>query len=99
MSPTRTGTRRWRSLRLEVFHEAGWTCEKCGRAGALECDHIRPRRKGGPAWERRNLQALCRGCHIRKTRGENTSPDNLAWRSYLEELAKTTTQGVKYDGH
>ena len=92
MSGTRTGTRRWRSLRLEVFHEAGWTCERCGRRGALECDHVQPVKNGGSQWERRNLQALCRDCHIRKTREENTSPENLAWRSYLEELPKTTTK-------
>ena len=90
MSGTRTGTRRWRSLRLEVFHEAGWTCERCGRRGALECDHVQPVKNGGSQWERRNLQALCRDCHIRKTREENTSPENLAWRSYLAELAELT---------
>ena len=90
MSGTRTGTRRWRSLRLEVFHEAGWTCERCGKRGALELDHVVPVRAGGAQWDRSNLAALCRDCHIRKTREENMSPENLAWRSYLAELAELT---------
>ena len=90
--PTRTGTKRWRQLRLEVFYEAGWKCEKCGKRGALELDHVVAVRSGGAQWDRSNLAALCRSCHILKTKRENISPDNLAWRSYLEELAKTTTR-------
>ena len=93
MSPTRTGTRRWRSLRLEVFHEAGWTCERCGRRGALECDHVQPVKNGGSQWERRNLQALCRDPAISGKLGRRTRlPRIMAWISYLEELAKTTTR-------
>ena len=56
----------------------GWKCSMrrggrvsgVGDVGALECDHIQPVKNGGSQWERRNLQALCRSCHIRKTREE-----------------------------
>ena len=33
-----------------------------------------------------NLQSLCRGCHIEKTRIENRGvehPEKLAWREYM----------------
>ena len=87
---SRTGKKRWRRLRLQVFHEVGWRCEKCGKTGALECDHIQPLRAGGEMWSRSNLQALCRDCHIRKTGNEHSSPETLAWREYLTELAGAT---------
>lgn len=38
---------------------------------ATEVDHIIPRSKGGTdIWE--NLQALCKSCHSKKTRRENS---------------------------
>ena len=43
-------------------------------------------------WDRDNLQAICRSCHIEKTRRENSSPETLEWRAYLAELAETTTR-------
>ena len=78
---------------MQVFNEAGWRCEKCGKAGALECDHVKALKDGGSQWRRSNLAALCRSCHIEKTKREKTSPENLAWRSYLEELAELTGKG------
>ena len=82
---------RWRRLRLQVFEAAGYRCRKCGGAGRLECDHIRPLHRGGDPWAMDNLQALCRGCHIAKTRAERLArqetPLRRAWRALVEELA------------
>ena len=46
----------------------------------------------GSQWDRVESckRLCCRNCHIRKTREENMSPENLAWRSYLAELAELT---------
>ena len=85
---------RWRRLRMQVFHDAGWRCEKCGKPGALECDHVIPVAKGGEKWDRDNLQTLCRSCHMAKTAKENMTGDRLAWRSYLESLAAVTTKAA-----
>ena len=37
---------------------------------ATDVDHIIAVRDGGHLFDRRNLQALCRSCHSRKTAGE-----------------------------
>ena len=58
----RTG-RAWRRIRRAVLDRAGWRCERCGKAGRLECHHIVPHAAGGGE-EMSNLQALCRGCHF-----------------------------------
>ena len=81
--------RRWRQLRCPVRQRAAWRCERCGRAGRLEVDHKTPLRDGGALYDLDNLQALCRGCHIEKTRGENAARRNtpapvLAWRELVE---------------
>ena len=78
-------TRRWRAVRRAVFERDGWRCVACGRPGALECDHITPlqREPGQDPWAWDGLQTLCRDCHIKKTRRENTKesgPKALAWR-------------------
>ena len=65
--------------------KARWRCRSCGKAGRMEVDHVVPVQRGGSdAME--NLQALCRSCHIRKTRRENRrelSPDEVRWRELL----------------
>ena len=52
----------------------------------MEVDHVIPEHLGGETWDPANLQALCRGCHIQKTRIENTvrtmSPEQRAWLDY-----------------
>ena len=68
--PYRAHRKRWAKVRVLTFNRAGWKCQNCGRRGALECDHIRPLWKDGDPWALEGLQALCRGCHIRKTRAE-----------------------------
>ena len=52
-------------------------------------DHIKPLRRGGEAYDLGNLQTLCRGCHIEKSRAESRrkpSPARAAWRCLVTEL-------------
>ena len=73
-----------------MLDKAGWRCQKCGRAGRLEVDHIQPLLQGGAVYDLANLQALCRyPCHSQKTRRENSrpiGPERLAWRAKLREI-------------
>ena len=82
---------RWRRLRLAVMSASGWRCALCPRS-AREVDHIVPLDRGGDPWALDNLQAICRGCHVRKTRAENRSsrevPGQAAWRALLREMAR-----------
>lgn len=75
----------WRGLRRRIFERDGWRCRTCGRAGRLECDHIKNWRDGGAFWEENNLQTLCRGCHIEKTRRE-VAARRQTWEERLEGL-------------
>ena len=63
-------SKRWRKLRLIVFARDGWRCVRCGKAGRLECDHIKPVSDGGSWFDMDNLRTLCRGCHIDLSRRE-----------------------------
>lgn len=62
---------RWQTLsRLHLAEKP--VCERCKLSGifraATEVDHIRPVRKfPGLAYERSNLQSLCKSCHSTKT--------------------------------
>ena len=41
---------------------------------------------GGSTWDEANLQALCVGCHVAKTRRENSAPlsqNQLDWQRFL----------------
>ena len=65
----------------------------CGRAGRLEVDHVIGRwRTGGDPYALTNLQTLCRGCHIAKTRAERSGrrgpapPEVAAWRDAVARL-------------
>lgn len=74
-------------LRLVIFERDGRRCRLCGRAGRLECDHIKPWRDGGAFWDPENLQALCRSCHFTKTaREKSVRAQSAAWRERLESL-------------
>ena len=83
--PACYSSRRWRRLRDWVFTRDRWRCRACGKAGRLECDHVRPIQQGGAQWDAANLQALCRGCHFAKTYRERhpagEHPDIRAWRA------------------
>ena len=83
----RPSRRPWGKVRLKVLDRDGWTCAKCGKAGRLEVDHIKPLEDGGSLYELSNLQSLCRSCHISKTRvermGKPTPQEVKEWRRYL----------------
>ena len=95
MSRKEYQTVRWRRLRRKVFERDGFRCQKCGKAGRLECDHRNPVRKlkdPEQFWEPSHLQALCRSCHIQKTRVENRAaneeknPQKAEWQKFVSEL-------------
>ena len=79
-------SRRWQHVRKLALDRDGYRCRKCGKAGRLEVDHVRPMERGGQPYQFGNLQTLCRGCHIDKTRGERARPipGQLAWRQALK---------------
>ena len=60
----------WQIIRREIFKRDGWRCVSCGKAGRLECDHIREITKAKDWFDSDNLQSLCRSCHIAKSRKE-----------------------------
>ena len=85
----RLNNRRWERVRRAVFKRDGYRCQSCGRAGRLECDHVVPLHHGGERYALANLQSLCRGCHVAKTRSENATwsdPEREAWRAFVREL-------------
>jgi len=59
---------RWRALRAGVL--AAQPVCTCG-APTTQVDHVRAVRDGGAALDLRNLEALCKPCHSRKTLREN----------------------------
>ncbi len=67
-------TQRWRRLRLLHLRESP-LCVHCERRGntsaANEVDHIVAIERGGAAFDRDNLQSLCKTCHSRKTAGDD----------------------------
>lgn len=80
MKPKRMKARLWWAVRRRVLERDGFRCRKCGRAGRLEVDHIRPLHHHGDD-SLDNLQTLCRGCHIDKTAAENSrTPGQVEWR-------------------
>lgn len=61
-------TRDWRRLSKQVRCEEP-NCRQCG-APSFATDHIIAIADDGPIWDRANLQALCRSCHMRKSERE-----------------------------
>lgn len=69
---------RWQTIRREVYARQEGRCAGCGvdLDGKYEVDHVRPRSEFRvPSSESRvqasateNLQAVCRECHLAKTR-------------------------------
>lgn len=74
-------TAAWQRVRREVLERDGYRCTRCGRAGRLEVDHIRPVYAGGSD-DLDNLRTLCRGCHIDRHRRKRT-PTERAWARHL----------------
>ena len=91
---------RWAAVRLVVFHRDGYRCRSCHKSGRLECDHVTPLvdRPDQDAYDPENLQTLCRGCHITKTRRERAererrrpvAPAVAEWR----RLVAATIEGT-----
>ena len=89
---TRLNSRRWARVRRQALGAAGWRCAACGDYGN-EVDHIVPLERGGAPFDAGNLQALCRRCHIEKTRREaaeagRTTPGRAAWHALVERIVK-----------
>ena len=81
--------KRWGAVRRLALVRDGYRCVKCNKAGRLEVDHVKPLSKGGDPWNMDNLQTLCRGCHIAKTRSEQPkqpSPAVTKWGKLVEDL-------------
>ena len=84
--------RRWATVRRTVFERGNFRCVMCGRAGRMEADHI-VRMEDDPGqdpYDPNGLQALCRACHVEKTRRENRrepTPAEAAWRVLVNELS------------
>ena len=76
---------KWERVRRRELVRAGWRCESCGKAGALEVHHRRPLHRGGDPWASDNLRVLCRGCHIRIHARQLSEPE-LAWRDLVREM-------------
>ena len=89
----RIGNRALERWARAVKDRAGWRCQHCGKAGKLEADHIVPLDRGGAALDLANGQALCRACHLIKTRSENAPdsvlPGRAEWRERVVELTHT----------
>jgi 5-methylcytosine-specific restriction protein A len=63
----------WTKLRTRILQRDQYRCQACKRAGTLtpaqDVDHIIRKEDGGTD-DPRNLQSLCRPCHIAKTAAE-----------------------------
>ena len=86
-----TRTARWKVLRMAILERDGFACQHCGARGRLEVDHIKPVRTDPElSFEPGNLQALCPGCHTKKTRiecGHAPLPDDRqSWRGFVAAL-------------
>lgn len=69
-------SRRWRNVRKRVLaRDPVCVTPGCGQI-ATDVDHIRPIREGGALLDGSNLQALCHGCHTRKTVREGGGGSN-----------------------
>ena len=73
----------WERQRRQAFDRAGHRCQRCGRAGRLECHHRTPISQGG-ANELWNLEVMCRACHI-DTHRPQEPPDVAEWLSVVRE--------------
>ena len=58
-------TRYWNLVALQVKHDAGCRCEKCGHGGELVVHHPDYRWLGYDMYHIDALQCLCRDCHER----------------------------------
>ena len=80
---------KWRKVRLLVLDRDGWVCRRCGKL-AQEVDHILSLNLGGEIYDPLNCQALCKKCHLNKTRRENqikpTPAEVQEWRRFVNAM-------------
>lgn len=80
----------WQRIRERILDRDDYKCRTCNKpAWRLEVDHVVPLEFGGTN-DDANLQTLCSGCHIEKTRAErqrNTIPGRREWRRHLQEVS------------
>ena len=63
-----------KAWRTAVLKRAGFKCQGAGpHSGPLHADHITEIRDGGDPLDSMNGQALCQGCHNRKTAAAKAS--------------------------
>ena len=83
----RASSARWERTRIAVFVRDGYRCKRCGRAGALQCHHVREVASGGDFWDMANLETLCRDCH----RNHHAKPPDPAIEDWKVLLAAITS--------
>ena len=76
---------RWAQARKQALESAGWRCERCGHAGALEAHHRRPLHRGGAPYDPENLEVLCKPCHFAAHR-RPLSEAEKAWRRLVDRF-------------
>ena len=57
-------SQRWKELRARIFRERGEQCESCYSIGEIQLHHKRPVSLGGAIWDEKNLEIVCRQCHL-----------------------------------
>lgn len=80
----------WSFMRRYILVRDEFTCQQCGRQLTpyeLDIDHIIPISEGGHPFDPKNLQTLCKSCHITKTRMEKER-QQLKNSQELEKLKK-----------
>ena len=73
----------WKRARAAARERDGYRCRGCGKAGRLEVHHIQPLRRGGEPFDLKNLQTLCRRCHV-KAHARPMGPERAAWRELVD---------------
>ena len=59
----------WKMTREMILRNSDYKCKICGNNDYnMEVDHIIARCLGGEIWGSWNLRALCRKCHVEKTK-------------------------------
>ena len=82
----RLNNARWARVRRQVLNRDNWRCRVCGKAGALEVDHITRIEDGGAMYDPANLQSLCKRHHRLKTLRENRPDLPTAWYDWQETV-------------
>ena len=90
--------RRWDKLAMKIRERDDYECQVCGDYG-YEVDHIVPIQHGGAMWDWDNLQCICQGCHIEKTRKEvrNFARGGEEWYDEWKRLKKELANGHHRD--